>query len=198
MTLSADEIARKQAWRKSLLADRAAVGEARHARDAEALRTGLLAHLADIGARTVCAYVPVGSEPGSAEFLDAAREAGLRVLLPIVTGQQPLDWADYTGPDSLRTAAYGLSEPAGERFGAAGIGAADAVLVPALAVDRNGTRLGRGGGHYDRSLPLVSEGTRLIAVVRDPEFVDDLPGEAHDVLVHAVATPQRGVVALPV
>lgn len=198
MTFSVDEIARKKAWRTSLLADRAATEPAQRAHEAHALRTSLLAHLADSGAGTVCAYVPVGTEPGSVEFLDAARERGLRVLLPIVTGQHPLDWADYEGPDSLRPASYGLSEPAGARLGADGIGAADAVLIPALAVDRRGTRLGRGAGHYDRSLPLAAQRARLIAVVRDQEFVDELPGEQHDVRVHAVATPEHGVRTLPV
>ncbi len=197
MTLSADEVARKKAWRKELLAGRAAARR-EHDQEARDLQGALLTHLVDSGARTVCAYVPVGSEPGSAEFLDGARRAGLRVLLPIVTGEAPLDWADYTGPDSLRPASYGLSEPAGPRLGASAIGEADTVLVPALAVDRRGTRLGRGGGHYDRSLPLVSAAARLVAVVRDDEFVDELPGEAHDVRVHAVATPRRGVRTLPV
>ena len=73
---------------------------------------------------------------------------------------------------------------------------ASAVLVPALAVDRRGVRLGRGGGYYDRSLALCRPGTRLIAVVRDDEIVEELPSEAHDVRMTHALTPRQGVIAL--
>ena len=63
------------------------------------------------------------------------------------------------------------------------------ILVPALAVDRSGVRLGRGGGYYDRSLPLRAPGARLIAVVRDDELVAELPGEPHDVRMTHALTP---------
>jgi 5-formyltetrahydrofolate cyclo-ligase len=70
------------------------------------------------------------------------------------------------------------------------------VLVPALAVDRRGARLGRGAGFYDRTLRLAGPAAALIAVVRDEEFVDRLPADPHDVpMTHAV-TPDRGVVEL--
>lgn len=146
--------------------------------------------------RVVAAYVPVRGEPGSTAMLDVLRESGCRVLLPVVVGAAPLDWAEYAGADSLDQARFGLLEPNGPRLGAAEIGAADAVLVPALAVDRRGVRLGRGAGHYDRSLPLAAPAARLIGVVRDSEFVASLPGEEHDVRMHAVMTPGHGVVAI--
>jgi 5-formyltetrahydrofolate cyclo-ligase len=72
------------------------------------------------------------------------------------------------------------------------------VLVPALAVDAEGHRLGRGGGHYDRSLALrpdrgASGAGALIAVLFDGERVPILPFDAHDVAVDAVVTPTGGV-----
>jgi len=70
------------------------------------------------------------------------------------------------------------------------------VLVPALAVDRRGVRLGRGGGFYDRSLPLCAPGARLVAVVRDEEVVDELPAEPHDVPMTHALTPGAGLIAL--
>ena len=140
--------------------------------------------------------MPVRGEPGSTELLDALRAAGHRVLLPVVVGAAPLDWAEYAGPESLDRARYGLLEPNGPRLGAAELGAADAVLVPALAVDERGVRLGRGAGHYDRSLPLADPAAQLIGVVRDAEFVAELPGEEHDIRMHAVITPGRGLVAV--
>jgi 5-formyltetrahydrofolate cyclo-ligase len=146
---------------------------------------------------TVCAYWPVGAEPGSPELLDALVRRGCRVLLPLVTHRGPLDWADYTGASALRTGPLGLREPTGPPLGAAMITTAALVLVPALAVDWHGTRLGRGGGHYDRTLPLASPGIPLVAVVRDDEVLDSVPMQPHDIPVTAALTPGRGFFTLP-
>lgn len=198
MSSLAESRTTKSEWRRKLLEQRREVAEDTRSTEDSALQEAVLSWLDGRGARTVTAYVPVGGEPGSPSLLDALRDAGLRVLLPIVVGHEPLEWAAYTGPDSLRPARFGLLEPAGDRLGRAAIGEADALLVPALAVDHQGVRLGRGAGHYDRSLPLAAPGAALIGVVRDGEFVAELPGEPHDVRMTGVLTPRRGVVALPV
>ncbi|WP_229679742.1 5-formyltetrahydrofolate cyclo-ligase [Saccharopolyspora thermophila] len=187
----------KSEWRRELLRRRQDVDETTRTAEDRALREAVLRWLDSRGARTVTAYVPVGGEPASPELLDALLAAGLRVLLPVVAKGRPLDWSDYTGPDSLRPATFGLLEPAGPRLGAEAIGKADALLVPALAVDHRGVRLGRGAGHYDRSLPLAAPGAPMVGVVRDHEFVEELPGEPHDVRMTDVVTPGRGVVSLP-
>jgi 5-formyltetrahydrofolate cyclo-ligase len=145
----------------------------------------------------VCAYWPVGTEPGSPELLDGLVRRGRRVLLPLVTEHGPLDWAEYTGAGSLHPRPLGLREPAEPALGAAVIATAALVLVPALAVDRRGFRLGRGGGHYDRTLRLATPGTPLVAVVRDEEVLASVPAQPHDVPVTAVLTPRQGLVALP-
>ncbi len=143
--------------------------------------------------QTVCAYLAVRGEPGSSAMLDTLRSAGYRVLLPVVVGDAPLDWARYDG--SLRPGPFGLREPVGTPLGASSITEAALVLVPALAVDHRGVRLGQGGGHYDRSLPLARG--PLVALVRDEEFVPVLPAEPHDVRMNAVLTPGSGVIHLP-
>lgn len=187
----------KSQWRDRLLQQRRGLGKSARTADDERLHPVLSDWLGERGVNTVAAYVPVGGEPGG-ELHAVLRAAGLRVLLPIVVDRaSPLDWAEYTGPDSLRTATYGLLEPAGDRLGAAAISQADAVLVPALGVDHQGIRLGHGAGHYDRSLPLANPDVERVAVVRDTEFVPELPGEAHDVLMTGVITPSGGVRRLP-
>lgn len=157
--------------------------------------------LPDGSTRTVCAYWPVGAEPGSPALLDALVHQGCRVLLPIVSAPldrvaTPLNWAEYTGPDGLRAGPLGLREPAGPALGCLAIATAMLVLVPALAVDRRGFRLGRGGGHYDRTLPLARAGTPLVAIVRDEEVLAALPAEPHDVPVTAALTPRQGLLPL--
>lgn len=180
-----------------IAARRALTSEARRA-EAEALRDHLLG-LTSPGT-TVCAYVPVGSEPGTPELLDALVAAGVRVLLPVareVDGiPQPLAWGDYRAPADLVAAPFGLREPAPPSLPPETIGAADTVVVPALAVDRAGARLGRGAGYYDRTLTLAAPGARLVAVVRDDEIVDRLPAEDHDVAMTHALTPGRGLVPL--
>jgi len=146
---------------------------------------------------TVCAYWPVGFEPGSPELLDGLVRRGCRVLLPVVDSSGPLEWGEYTGAGSLQRGPLGLLQPVGPLLGRAAIATAVLVLVPALAVDRTGVRLGRGGGHYDRTLPLATPGTPLVAIVRDDEVLAALPVQPHDVPVTAALTPGRGLVPLP-
>jgi len=153
------------------------------------------------GAGTVCAYVPVGTEPGSVELLDTLLRRAGRVLLPVARTTTddvplPLQWGEYR-PDRLIAGRWELREPAEPWLPAAALAEADLVLVPALAVDRRGVRLGRGRGFYDRSLGHRNPKALLVAVIRDEEFLDELPAESHDVpMTHAV-TPRRGVIAFP-
>ncbi|SEH65821.1 5-formyltetrahydrofolate cyclo-ligase [Mycolicibacterium rutilum] len=169
-------------------------------RDEEA--RALLTHVAAVATagQTVCAYVPVGSEPGSPELLDTLHGNGVRVLLPIARHDaagvpQPLLWGVYV-PGELVAARFGLKEPTGPTLPPDAVVEAATVLVPALAVDHAGVRLGRGAGFYDRTLTVTSPAARLIAVVRDDELVDQLPAEPHDVPMTHALTPRAGVVAL--
>ncbi len=147
-------------------------------------------------ARTVAAYVSVGSEPGTLALLDALRARGVRVLLPVLLPDNDLDWGTYTGEGSLARVRRGgrmtLLEPAGERLGPDAVTKADAVLLPGLAVDARGMRLGRGGGSYDRVLArLHRAGARpvLVVLLYGSEVVGRVPVEPHDRPVHAVVTP---------
>ncbi|WP_199431218.1 5-formyltetrahydrofolate cyclo-ligase [Qaidamihabitans albus] len=185
----------KAEWRARLTAERTAIPAQQQVTEAKALTEAV----AGLAAGTVCCYVPFGPEPGSIALLDVLRDRGTRVLLPIVPPRrEPLDWAEYTDTSALVQGRYrGVLEPSGPRLGAAGVGEADLVLLPALAVDHQGVRLGRGAGYYDRSLRFASPSADLIAVIRDTEFVERLPAEPHDVRMTAVLTPGRGVLRLP-
>ncbi len=189
----------KAALRRQMLAARRSVPDQTHADEAQALSDALVVFVsAQVGTGgTVCAYVPVGSEPGSPTMVDALAATGVRVLLPVVDPGEPkpLRWAVHE-PGQLIAARFGLREPAGPRLSAGTVAEAAVLLIPALAVDRRGVRLGRGAGFYDRSLPLRDPAARLVAVVRDSEFVDALPADPHDVPMTHVATPAAGVTEL--
>lgn len=149
---------------------------------------------------TVCAYVPVGSEPGSATLLDALLSKAATVLLPLARRDRdevplPLSWAEYR-PGELVSAEFGLLEPTGPALEPHTVSQASTVFVPALAADRHGVRLGRGAGYYDRTLHLADPAARLIAVVRDEELFDALPAEPHDIRMTHVLTPNGGLFAV--
>jgi len=179
----------KHAWRTEINARRAAMTAAEHAAEARELAHSAAA--LDVP-EWVCAYVPVRGEPGSTALLTALCAAGARVLLPVTGPPGPLQWAEFTGPDRLRRARFGLLEPAGEVLADA-ITLAELILVPALAVDRRGVRLGRGAGYYDRTLSAARPTARLIAVVRDDELLDRLPEEPHDLRMGWALTPHGGL-----
>jgi 5-formyltetrahydrofolate cyclo-ligase len=145
------------------------------------------------GLSSVAAYAAVGDEPPTRPLLEALVEAGVAVWLPLVR-PAGLAWGRYDGWAALRER-HGLLEPAGDPDPRIAIGELDAVLAPALAVDRLGNRLGRGAGYYDRALVDVRR-DRIVAVVFAGEVLDVVPAEAHDVQVGAALTPD-GLVELP-
>ncbi|HZE41096.1 MAG TPA: 5-formyltetrahydrofolate cyclo-ligase [Stackebrandtia sp.] len=157
------------------------------------VHAALLAHLSGRDAITVAAYYPLKDEPGG-HLPEALRAIGLRVLLPVLRADDDLEWAAFAGA-TTRTP-RGLSEPDGPSLGLAAIAAVDVVVVPALAVAADGTRLGRGGGSYDRALARVSAATPVIAPLFDGEWPVEVPAAAHDRPVTAVCTPGAGVVSL--
>ncbi|HET6394670.1 MAG TPA: 5-formyltetrahydrofolate cyclo-ligase [Blastococcus sp.] len=189
MTHPEDPVVAKDELREGLLFRRRARSTADRAAAADAVAAALLEGLR--GVRTLGAFVPDPSEPGCGRLPDAYTELGARVLLPVIPSEgRVLDWAAYTG--DLERGRFGLSQPVGPRLGPTAIGEADAVVVPALAVDRSGFRLGRGGGYYDRALVHARPDAVLVTVVFDDERVGELPREVHDRPVRAVVTPSGG------
>jgi 5-formyltetrahydrofolate cyclo-ligase len=183
----------KAALRGRLLAARARLSGRQRTEAGRAIRDALLDRPEVQMAGTVAAYYSVGAEPDTHGLVFALWKRGTYVLLPILRADGDLDWASYEGPDSLVPGPRGLREPAEPPRGVRAVASADAVLVPALAVDRAGRRLGRGGGSYDRALARVGPLVPLIALLYDDEIVAYVPAERHDVPVRAAVTPRGGI-----
>ena len=187
LTLSPDVLevqARKARLRRDVRADR----RTRDARAAAAVETDLarvlLACPLLAGARRIACYSALPGEPGTGALLAELHRHGVQVLLPHRMADDDLDW-------------HRAGEAAGEEalLGPEAVAAVDLVVVPALAVDTAGRRLGQGGGSYDRALRRVPARVPVLAVVHDEELLDaaitPLPSLPHDRLVHAVVTPTR-------
>jgi len=144
-------------------------------------------------AGTVAVYYSIGSEPDTRGLVFALWKRGTYVLLPLLRPDGDLDWASYEGPESLVAGPKGLKEPGEAPRGAGAVASADVVLVPALAVDGQGNRLGRGGGSFDRALARVGPLIPVIALLYDSELVERVPVEGHDTPVRAVVRPGYGV-----
>ncbi len=184
----------KAAMRARVRADRAARTLQERRADATALAAVVLELPEVQAAGCVTLYVSMPSEPGTTPLREALAGTGIRVLLPVVLGDGRLEWAVDSG--ELRPVrGLGGAEPVGPRLGRTAIRSADLVLVPALAIDTLGHRLGQGAGYYDRALPLLSPNVPVIAIVYDGEVLDaavqPIPVDAHDRAVDAVVTPVR-------
>jgi 5-formyltetrahydrofolate cyclo-ligase len=191
----------KAALRAQLLAARRWVADDIRADEARSLKHHLGGlNMGVSSGSTLCAYVPVGTEPGSMQMLDVLLRRAGRVLLPVARTADDdtplaLQWGEYR-PGRLVAARFGLLEPAQPWLPASALAEASVVLVPALAVDRRGVRLGRGRGFYDRSLVHRAPQARLIAVIRDEELVDEVPRDLHDVRMTHALTPRLGFIDL--
>jgi 5-formyltetrahydrofolate cyclo-ligase len=186
MADSPEMVRAKAILRTALLAGRAARSPEHRAAAADALADVLASRLA--GAAVVAAYVPAPEEPGHGRLPGALPG---RLLLPVVPAHgRELSWAEYDG--RLAPGRFGLQEPTGPQLPAAALATADVVVVPALAVAVDGTRLGRGGGWYDRALAHARADAVLVAAVFDDELLAEVPAGEHDRRVTAVVTPSAG------
>ncbi|MBO1753533.1 5-formyltetrahydrofolate cyclo-ligase [Allobranchiibius sp. CTAmp26] len=139
----------------------------------------LAGHLRDLLGGTppghVAAYDALPTEPPTRAMVELLGHTGWRVMMPILLPDNDLGWDDGNSHDPSYVSGASL------------------LIVPALAVDRRGMRLGQGGGSYDRALHRRSPGALVLAVVYDDELADVVPSEPHDLAVDAVLTPRAGV-----
>ena len=186
----------KASLRRRLVLARAAMPDSERAAARRLIRDHVLEMPEVSAAGTVAAYYSLGTEPDTHGLVFALWKRGSYVVLPVLLPDGELDWASYEGPDSLAPGPKGLLQPVEPVRGPETVARADVVLVPALAVDVSGNRLGRGGGSYDRVLARVGGQVPTIALVYDGELLPSVPVEPHDRKVRAVARPSHGITQL--
>ena len=133
-------------------------------------------------AQVVLAYYSLPDEVDSHRLLDELVSAGKTVLLPIIVGEGRLELRCYTGPHNLAEVPFHIMEPVGQSF--TDFADIDVALIPGVAFDAKGHRLGRGKGFYDRFLPLLTCPT--IGVCFDFQRVETVPSDEHDFIIDIV------------
>ena len=134
-------------------------------------------------AHTVLLYSALPDEVPTQPLLNRLSTEGKTVLLPRVVSDTDMELRRYTGSNDLEQGAYGIMEPTGELF--IDYDNIDVAVVPGMAFDREGHRLGRGKGYYDRFLTRLPH-TYKIGVCFPFQLVDHVPADAHDILMDEV------------
>lgn len=184
----------KDGLRHQLLQRRRDMTDAARTEAAEAIALHLLASTVVSSARRVACYLSMASEPGTAPLIAGLMSRGVEVIVPLSLTDGTLDWVAYDPAAETMMTSIGITEPYGEPLGAAALAECALVIVPALAVDHTGQRLGRGAGYYDRALAAVTRPT--CALLFSHELVESLPHEPHDVPVSMAVTPD-GIFRIP-
>lgn len=184
----------KAELRSRILARRGEISAADRTGAADAIAAHVLAQPVVNRAARIAAYVSMDTEPGTGPTLAALAARGIEIIVPICLSDGILDWAVWTAHTPTVTTKLGIQEPAGAQLGADAIADADFVLVPALAIDVAGHRLGRGAGYYDRALARTT--AVRCALLYAGEILDSVPYEAHDVPVDMAIAP-TGVFRVP-
>jgi 5-formyltetrahydrofolate cyclo-ligase len=167
----------KQELRKKVLATRATGHDCGHAHSQL-----LIDYSWEKRVKTVACYISFGDEPSTNVFLKHCQfNDRISLYVPRVTGDN-LEWVLFNEDQARHP--LGMNEPLGD---AVELTEVDLMVVPALAIDRTGARLGRGRGYYDRTLAKLEVKT-LVGLIHDDELVDSVPTEGHDAKVQAICT----------
>ena len=182
----------KKALRRAMLDRQRALSESERAALTASLTKALLQFPAYPKAQRIMAYLSLPGEADLDDFIRAALAEGKEIYVPVCLPDFKMEAGRLSDMEHFAKGPHGLRDlPPG--YETARPEELDLLLVPAVAVDISGHRLGRGAGYYDRFLSRVSQEKR-VAVVWDFQLTEAVPAEAHDLSVGAVITEKRSIV----
>lgn len=184
----------KRLLRSRILRERNALSAELRAAASGAIVAALLARDDFASSGTVLLTLPFGSEWDTRALIDAALQRGKRVALPRVNAAtRMLDLCSVSDVATDAVSGFrGIFEP-GMHCEVLPVDAIDWVLVPGVAFDLAGRRIGYGGGYYDRLLPMLSPRALRLAGAFEAQVVDRVPAAAHDLTVDALVTESRSL-----
>ncbi|HVM11620.1 MAG TPA: 5-formyltetrahydrofolate cyclo-ligase [Actinomycetota bacterium] len=187
-----DRAERKAELRATMRARRDEVPGEERLRRADRIAGRITALGAFRAARTVLLFYSFGSEASTLPIARRVHEEGKRLLLPFLR-DGTMEAAEVSPGEALTASRYGPKEPS-KRI-AVDPREVDLVITPGLAFDRDGRRLGYGGGHYDRYLTRLRDDTLRVGLAFAFQVVDEVPSEDHDERVHVVVTEDDAIEA---
>jgi 5-formyltetrahydrofolate cyclo-ligase len=173
----------KKALRVQILANRS---ESLATQTKDQFANALLEHASKQSVGTIGCYLSFGSEPATDAFIDLAQAQGVAIACPRIESDGRMVMAILES--ETRQSALGFREPTGQVIGPEDL---DLIIIPALAIDHKGQRLGRGAGYFDRYLENYKGST--VGLIYDAEFLPQVPSEAHDAPVSQVVTQSRTI-----
>jgi len=179
----------KKRLRTEARARRAARSEAERALATVLVTEKLGQVIRDCDATAVAIFLSTPTEPETREAIRELSRAGIRFVAPVSLEGGVMEWAPVDGATTERAGLGSIPEPDVSDAATAKNVTVDLVVCPAAAVDETGTRLGWGGGYYDRFFAELPAGTPVFALVFDDDVVSNLPRENHDVPIGGVITP---------
>jgi len=181
----------KRALRAELRERRQLLSETQRAAAATGVAEQLDALITETGARSISCYLSMTTEPPTREFLAAAVQRGIRVLLPVTRVDGLLDWAVTDDTTEVAAGELGFDEPVGELLGPIAVDEVDLMIIPAAAIDKTGMRLGWGRGYFDKTLGSMQKRPPVYALVYDSEVLESVPRDLHDQPVDGIVTPTQ-------
>ncbi len=175
----------KQALRARIRKSQPRWTQQEYAAESERIVEKLKQHPRLAAARTLLLYYPLPDEVDTRTLIDELAAAGKQVLLPKVIDGNQMEMRRYTGSGDLHTGAFGIMEPAGTPF--AHYAQIDLAVVPGMAFDAAGHRLGRGKGYYDRFLSQLPH-TYKIGICFPYRLLDNIPADQHDIPMDEVVS----------
>jgi 5-formyltetrahydrofolate cyclo-ligase len=182
----------KKALRSELLARRRNMPHADWQKASVATQQRLIA--LDLFQRAACIalYAPIQHEVDTTQIFYAAQLAGKTVLYPVVCSTK-LRFSQITDLSQLNTGSFGIPEPcrlADDHT----LEDADVIIVPGIAFDLQGHRIGFGKGYYDRSLSALSRIGVVVGLCHDFQLLDQIPTEGHDIRMQYIITENRLII----
>lgn len=175
----------KDELRREIVARRSARTPEQREAEAGALAAHAAAIPVVLAAHRIAIYLSMPSEPSTQQIIELLLRRGRKVMVPMVTEGRMLVWSRLGKDTAIHRGPLGVPQPEGGKL--TSLDRADFVFVPALAVDAEGNRLGRGAAYYDRALAGLDIPT--CAIVNEDEVLDTVPHEPHDIRVNMALTP---------
>jgi len=143
-------------------------------------------------ARTISTYLDVGSEVRTHGVVEWALRNGKRIIVPVVErASKRLIFSEFKAPEELEKGAHGIPEPKREFRRPVALEQADVILVPGVAWDRRGFRIGYGAGYYDRSINALRTHVATVGLAYEFQFVSNVPRSRYDRRVDRIVTESK-------